>query len=69
MFIELSLSALSSEEIERQLRISLGGEFVKGRWRLIKEMSNENPDPKMEGRVYSWRSSFLHGRSKNKREL
>ena len=46
VFIDLTASPLSSEEVERQLKMSLGVETAKERWKLIKDMSADNPDPK-----------------------
>jgi len=46
VYIDLSFSTLSREEIEEQLQKSLGGENAKARWNLVKEMSSDNPDPR-----------------------
>ena len=46
VYIDLSFSSLSREEIEKQLQIALGGEIAKDRWNLVKEMSVDNPDPR-----------------------
>ena len=55
VFIDLTLSPLSSEEIEEQLKHSLAEEIAKERWRLIKAMSVKDPDPK------KWRVEFTPG--------
>jgi fumarate reductase (CoM/CoB) subunit A len=55
VFIDLTLSPLSSEEIEEELKLSLAEEIAKERWKLIKEMSVNNPDPK------NWRVEFTPG--------
>lgn len=55
VFIDLSVSPLSSQEIEEKLKLSLGGPFSRGRWKLIKLMSKETPDPK------SWKVEFTPG--------
>lgn len=55
VFIDLSCSPLSSEEIEERLKTSLGGPFAKERWRLIKRMSRKMPDPK------TWKLEFAPG--------
>ncbi len=55
VYIDLTASPLSSEEIEEQLKHSLAAEIAKERWRLIKEMSAEAPDPK------TWRVEFTPG--------
>jgi fumarate reductase (CoM/CoB) subunit A len=55
VFIDLTVSPLSSEEIERQLQIALGGKIAKERWKLVKAMSADNPDPK------NWRVEFTPG--------
>ena len=49
VYIDLTASPLSSEEIEEQLKASLAAEIAKARWRLIKEMSARTPDPKSDG--------------------
>jgi fumarate reductase (CoM/CoB) subunit A len=46
VYIDLSVSPLSREEIEKQLQIALGGEIGRDRWNLVKEMSVNNPDPR-----------------------
>jgi fumarate reductase (CoM/CoB) subunit A len=55
VFIDLTLSALSSEEIEEQLKHSLAEQIAKERWKLIKAMSVNDPDPK------NWRVEFTPG--------
>ena len=55
VYIDLTLSPLPSEEIEEQLKISLAEEIAKERWRLIKALSANNPDPK------NWRVEFTPG--------
>jgi succinate dehydrogenase/fumarate reductase flavoprotein subunit len=55
VFIDLTVSPLSSEEIEEQLKSSLAAEMAKERWKLIKAMSAGSPDPK------SWRIEFTPG--------
>jgi len=55
VFIDLTLSPLSSVEIEEQLKISLAEEIAKERWKLIKTMSVNDPDPK------NWRVEFTPG--------
>ena len=55
VFIDLTLSPLSSEEIEEQLKHSLAEEIAKERWKLIKDMSVNDPDPK------KWRVEFTPG--------
>jgi fumarate reductase (CoM/CoB) subunit A len=55
VFIDLTRSSLSSEEIEEQLKHSLAEEIAKERWRLIKAMSVNDPDPK------NWRVEFTPG--------
>jgi fumarate reductase (CoM/CoB) subunit A len=55
VYIDLTVSPLSSEEIEEQLKRSLAAEIAKERWKLIKDMSVNNPDPK------SWRIEFTPG--------
>ena len=55
VFIDLSLSPLSSEEIEEQLKHSLAEEIAKERWRLVKALSVNDPDPK------KWRIEFTPG--------
>jgi fumarate reductase (CoM/CoB) subunit A len=46
VYIDLTLSPLASEEIEKQLKLSLAEEIAKERWKLIKAMSVNDPDPK-----------------------
>jgi fumarate reductase (CoM/CoB) subunit A len=55
VFIDLTRSPLSSEEIEDQLKHSLAEEVAKERWQLIKRMSVNDPDPK------NWRIEFTPG--------
>ncbi len=55
VYIDLTLSSLSSEEIEKQLKFSLAEKIAKERWRLIKAMSVNDPDPK------NWRVEFTPG--------
>ncbi len=55
VYIDLTVSPLSSEEIEEQLKHSLAAEIAKERWQLIKEMSAQTPDPK------TWRIEFTPG--------
>jgi fumarate reductase (CoM/CoB) subunit A len=55
VYIDLTLSPLSSEEIEEQLKHSLAEEIAKERWKLIKAMSVNDPDPK------NWRVEFTPG--------
>jgi fumarate reductase (CoM/CoB) subunit A len=55
VYIDLTVSPLSSEEIEEQLKISLAVEIAKERWKLIKAMSVNDPDPK------NWRVEFTPG--------
>ena len=55
VYIDLTVSPLASEEIEKQLKISLAEEIGKERWKLIKEMSEDNPDPK------NWKIEFTPG--------
>lgn len=55
VYIDLSVSPLSREEIEEQLKLSLAVEIGKERWELIKEMSASNPDPK------NWKIEFTPG--------
>lgn len=57
VYIDLTLSPLSREEIEEQLKLSLAVEIGKERWKLIKEMSANNPDPK------NWKIEFTPGGS------
>jgi fumarate reductase (CoM/CoB) subunit A len=55
VYIDLTCSPLSSEEIEEQLKHSLAEEVAKERWQLIKRMSVNDPDPK------KWRIEFTPG--------
>ncbi len=55
VFIDLTRSPLTSEEIEDQLKHSLAVEIAKERWELIKRMSVNDPDPK------KWRIEFTPG--------
>jgi fumarate reductase (CoM/CoB) subunit A len=55
VFIDLTVSPLSSREIEEQLKKSLAAEMATQRWKLIKAMSVDSPDPK------SWRIEFTPG--------
>ena len=55
IFIDLSVSSLSSREIEEQLKSSLAAEIARERWKLIKAMSAESPDPK------TWKVEFTPG--------
>ncbi|MFC1533152.1 FAD-binding protein [Thermodesulfobacteriota bacterium] len=55
VYIDLTVSPLPSEEIEKQLQIALGGEIARERWKLLKEMSVDNPDPK------NWKIEFTPG--------
>ena len=55
VYIDLTLSPLSSEEIEDQLKHSLAEEVAKERWQLIKRMSVNDPDPK------KWKIEFTPG--------
>jgi fumarate reductase (CoM/CoB) subunit A len=55
VFIDLTVSPLSSEEIEEQLKLSLAVKIAKERWKLIKAMSANDPDPK------NWRVEFTPG--------
>ena len=55
VFIDLTASPLTSEEIEEQLKISLSVEVGKERWKLIKDMSADDPDPK------NWKIEFTPG--------
>jgi fumarate reductase (CoM/CoB) subunit A len=55
VFIDLTLSPMSSREIEEQLKHSLAEEIAKERWKLIKDMSVNDPDPK------NWRVEFTPG--------
>jgi fumarate reductase (CoM/CoB) subunit A len=55
VYIDLTVSPLSSEEIEEQLKLSLAAGIAKERWKLIKAMSVNSPDPK------SWKIEFTPG--------
>ena len=55
VYIDLTVSPLSSEEIEKQLKSSLAVEIAKERWKLIKAMSTNSPDPK------TWKVEFTPG--------
>jgi fumarate reductase (CoM/CoB) subunit A len=55
VYIDLTASPLSSEEIEEQLKDALAAGIAKERWQLIKAMSAETPDPK------TWRVEFAPG--------
>ena len=55
VFIDLTKSPLSSEEIKEQLKHSLAEEIAKERWKLIERMSVNDPDPK------NWRIEFTPG--------
>ncbi len=55
VYIDLTVSLLSSEEVEEQLKLSLGAEIAKERWKLIKAMSRDMPDPK------TWKIEFTPG--------
>ena len=55
VYIDLTVSPLSSKEIEEQLKSSLAVEIAKERWKLIKAMSVDSPDPK------SWKIEFTPG--------
>ena len=55
VFIDLTVSPLTSEEIEAQLKVSLSESIGKERWKLIKDMSADNPDPK------NWKIEFTPG--------
>lgn len=55
VYIDLTRSPLTSEEIEEQLKHSLAEEVAKERWELIKRMSVNDPDPK------NWRIEFTPG--------
>ena len=46
VYIDLTKSELSSEEIENQLKHSLAEKIAKERWKLIKDLSVNDPDPK-----------------------
>jgi fumarate reductase (CoM/CoB) subunit A len=55
VYIDLTVSPLSSREIEEQLKSSLAAGIAKERWKLIKAMSADSPDPK------TWRIEFTPG--------
>lgn len=55
VYIDLTVSPLSSQEIEVQLQKALGGDIARERWKLIKDMSVDNPDPK------NWKVEFTPG--------
>jgi fumarate reductase (CoM/CoB) subunit A len=55
VYIDLSVSPLSRDEIEKQLQIALGGKIGRDRWNLVKEMSASNPDPK------NWKIEWVPG--------
>ena len=55
IFIDMTASPKSNEEIEAVVKSSLGVEIAKERWRLIKEMSEDNPNPK------DWKIEFTPG--------
>lgn len=55
VFIDLRRSSLTRGEIEVQLKHSLAEEVAKERWRLIKQMSVNDPDPK------NWMIEFTPG--------
>jgi fumarate reductase (CoM/CoB) subunit A len=55
VYIDLTISPLSSREIEEQLKSSLAAEVAKERWKLIKAMSRDTPDPK------TWKIEFTPG--------
>jgi fumarate reductase (CoM/CoB) subunit A len=55
VFIDLTVSPLSSEQIEAGLRSSLAADTAKERWQLIKKMSTDTPDPK------TWKIEFTPG--------
>jgi fumarate reductase (CoM/CoB) subunit A len=55
VYIDLTVSPLSSQEVEEQLKSSLAAEVAKERWNLIKAMSAETPDPK------TWKVEFTPG--------
>jgi fumarate reductase (CoM/CoB) subunit A len=55
VYIDLTRSPLTSEQIEEQLKHSLAEEVAKERWQLIKRMSVNDPDPK------NWRIEFTPG--------
>ena len=55
VFIDLTKSPLSSEEIKEKLKHSLAAEIAKERWELIKRMSVNDPEPR------NWRVEFSPG--------
>ena len=55
VFIDLTRSPLTSEQIEEELKHSLAESIAKERWQLIKRMSVNDPDPK------NWRIEFTPG--------
>jgi fumarate reductase (CoM/CoB) subunit A len=55
VYIDLTVSPLSSQEIEEQLKSSLAAQVAKERWKLIKAMSADTPDPK------TWKIEFTPG--------
>jgi fumarate reductase (CoM/CoB) subunit A len=55
VYIDLTVSPLSSKEIEEGLKSSLAADMAKERWKLIKKMSVDTPDPK------SWKIEFTPG--------
>ncbi|MBN2419231.1 MAG: FAD-binding protein [Deltaproteobacteria bacterium] len=55
VYIDLTLSPLTGEQIEEQLKHSLAEEVAKERWQLIKRMSVNDPDPR------NWRIEFTPG--------
>ncbi len=55
VYIDLTVSPLSSQEVEEQLKSSLAAEMAKERWKLIKAMSADTPDPK------TWKIEFTPG--------
>ena len=55
VFIDLSVSPLSSADVEKQLQKAIGSDIAKERWKLIKKMSENNPDPK------NWKVEFTPG--------
>jgi fumarate reductase (CoM/CoB) subunit A len=55
VYIDLTVSPLSSHELEEQLKSSLAAEVAKERWNLIKAMSSQTPDPK------TWKVEFTPG--------
>jgi fumarate reductase (CoM/CoB) subunit A len=57
VFIDLTVSPLTSREIEEQLKSSLAAGIAKERWKLIKAMSADYPDPK------TWKIEFTPGGS------